>query len=312
MRLSKWRLKQLWMYPFMRTDVGASLYEWLTAVVLGTQSGMSRKWCHWFREHVVLCRRFGGVRFPGKRIWLFQPGWSLAPVIMSKMVTGQGPLVTEDRRRLATRYLAIAILEVAKVGQRLCASAGMDHGGTDPTSADLLQQLRRTSSADAALRLCEAEYHVGDLCTLEGIPSRSVDICFSMGRLEHFSPRDLDFLLAQMHRVLVPGGVGSHIVDHRDHYWHYDKSIHCFHHLTFSDKEWEALCRGRKSYRNRLLEPDYLRAFRQADFEVLAAVHDLHQEDAAGVDPRELWGPYAGLEGDDLRAAVSHFIVRSK
>jgi hypothetical protein len=43
---SKWRLKHLWMYPFMRTEAGADLYEWLTAVVLGTQSGMSAKWCY--------------------------------------------------------------------------------------------------------------------------------------------------------------------------------------------------------------------------------------------------------------------------
>ena len=35
MALSKWRLKQLWMYPFMRTRAGADLYEWLTAGVLG-------------------------------------------------------------------------------------------------------------------------------------------------------------------------------------------------------------------------------------------------------------------------------------
>ena len=53
MALSKWRLKQLWMYPFMRTQRGADLYDWLTAGVLGTQWAMSQKWCYWFREHTA-------------------------------------------------------------------------------------------------------------------------------------------------------------------------------------------------------------------------------------------------------------------
>jgi SAM-dependent methyltransferase len=305
MAFNKWRLKNLWMYPFMLTERGADLYEWLTANVLGTQSGMSRKWCYWFREHVVLCRRFGRANFPGSRIWLFQPGWSLAPVFMSKIATGQGPLITEDRRRLAARYLPIAIDEVTKVAIELCSLSRIDSG-----RADLLQQLREVSSADAALRLSNAEYWVGGLHELEELPSGSIDICMSMGRLEHFNPSDLDFLFKQMRRVLVPGGLGSHIVDHRDHYWHYDKSIHCFHHLTFSDMKWEVLCKGRKSYRNRLLEPDYVRKFEQGGFKVLAAVHDLHRKDAEGVDPKSLWGPYADLTPNDLQAAVSHLVVR--
>jgi SAM-dependent methyltransferase len=306
MALSKWRLKQLWMHPFMRTQAGANLYEWLTAGVLGTQRGMSRKWCYWFREHIVLLRRFGGAEFSGSRIWLFQPGWTLAPAFMTKIATGRGPLITEDRRRLAERYLPIAIEEVGKVAGRLCASAKADCSRTD-----LLEQLRQAKSAEQALRLCGAEYRVGDLRALEEIPRGSIDVCISMGRLEHFSPSDLDRLFAEMRRVLVPGGLGSHIVDHRDHYWHYDKSIHCFHHLTFSDSRWEAICKGQKSYRNRLLEPDYLRAFERSGFEVLAAIHDLHREDADQVDPKTLWGRYADLTREDLHAAVSHFVVRS-
>lgn len=306
MVVSKWRLKQLWMYPFMRTQKGADLYEWLTAIGLGTQRGMSRKWCYWFREHVVICRRFGRTRFPGSRIWLFQPGWSLAPALIAKMATGRGPLITEDRSRLAKRYLPIAVEEVAKVADQLRASAKA--GGVE---CNLLDRARLANTPNDALTLCDAEYRVANLRKLESIPSSSADVCFSMGRLEHFSPSDLESLFQQMHRILVPGGLGSHIVDHRDHYWHYDKSIHCFHHLTFSDERWEALCKGRKSYRNRLMEPDYVERFERNGFEVLAAIHDLHRSDAEGVDPRTFWGRYASLTQDDLHAAVSHFVVRS-
>jgi len=99
-------------------------------------------------------------------------------------------------------------------------------------------------------------------------------------------------------------------VDHRDHFWHYDKSIHCFHHLTYSDAEWDSVARGRHMFRNRLLEGDYARMFEEQGFEVLAAVHHLHRDDAQGVDPGSLWDRYSELSPEDLEAAVTHFVVR--
>ena len=131
-----------------------------------------------------------------------------------------------------------------------------------------------------------------------------------MGRLEHFDTEDLTFLMSQMFRILAPGGIASHIVDHRDHFWHYDKSIHCFHHLTYSDTEWASVAKGRHMYRNRLLEGDYARMFEEQGFEVLAAVHHLHRDDASGVDPGSLWGRYSELSPKELEAAVTHFVVR--
>lgn len=303
--MKRWRIKQLWMYPFTRSRLGEDLYEWLTAVVLGTQRGMSRKWCYWFREHLVLCRRFARIRIPGLRVWLYQPGWSLAPVVMSRIVTGIGPFVTEDRRRLARRYVALAVGEVAKVASRIGAAAGQPR----PNLA-LLDSLRSARSPNQVLEVCEARYHVGDLTDLEAFPPESADLCISMGRLEHYAESDLAYLFSQMRRVLAPGGVGSHIVDHRDHYWHFDKSLHCFHHLTYSDEEWAALARGRKLFRNRLLEADYVRLFERTGFDVLARVHQLHREDASTLDPGTLWGRYKALSKADLEAAVSHFVVR--
>jgi hypothetical protein len=304
MELARWRLKQLWMYPFVQTQAGSDVYEWLTAVVLGTQGGMSHKWCSWFKEHMVLCRDLGGAHVPGSRVWLFQPGWSLAPVFLSRIATGRGPLVTEDRSRLAGRYLPVAIEEACEVAEDLVASTQADR-----SRSALLEELRRAKSPREALRTCAAEYKVGGLDELAAIRDESADICVSMGRLEHLSEDDLRRLFREMHRALASGGVGTHIVDHRDHYWHYDKSIHCFHHLTYSEERWERRCGKGKGYRNRLLEPDYVRLFEEAGFEVLASRH-LHSRDAEQVDPTTLWGPYASLSRQDLEAVVSHFIVR--
>lgn len=303
--MKKWRRKHLMMYPFALTRFGENLYEWLTAVALGTQQGMSRKWCYWFREHVLLCRRYARVNFPDTRIWLFEPGWSLAPVVLSRMVTHGETLITEAQPKLAGRYIAPALAEVERAAEILCRSAGIT-----VDSGKFLNSLNKNMSPAQILQACRARYLHEDLDGFNTIPEGAVELCFSMGRLEHFTPEELDRLFAEMNRILVPAGIGSHIVDHRDHFWHYDKSIHCFNHLTFSDQEWSALVRGRHLFRNRLLEPDYIRLFQKNGFKVLAAVHKLHRSDAAGVDPRTLWGEYAKLTDLDLEAAVSHFIVQ--
>lgn len=305
MALHKWRLKHLSMSPFALSRYTEDLYERLTAVHLGTQEGMSRKWCYWFREHVVLSRRYGRIGFSGKRIWLFEPGWSLAPVILSRLITSKEILVTEDFPRLADRYVPIALEETGKVAPAITRSAA-----APAADLSLPDELEGETSAGRILDLCGAHYHVGGVRDLDRIDSGSCDICFSMGRLEHFDRDGLSSLLSQMRRILPPGGISSHIVDHRDHFWHFDKSIHCFHHLTFSDTRWNALARGRHVYRNRLLEKDYIRLFQDSGFEVLAAVHDLHRHDAEGIDPGTLWDRFAELGPEDLEAAVTHFVVR--
>ncbi len=303
--VNRWRMKRLMMVPFAHARAGENLYEWLTAVLLGTQKGMSRKWCYWFREHVVLSRRYGRLDFAEKRLWLFEPGWSLAPVILGRLITRGDILATEDHARLADRYVPYAVDEVGKVEAVLRRSTGAGSG-----DLSLLEELCEETSARQVLSACRARYHVGDLGSLARIEPGSTDVCFSMGRLEHFTPEDLTFLMSQMFRILSPGGISSHIVDHRDHFWHYDKSIHCFHHLIYSDAEWASIARGRHMFRNRLLEGDYARMFEEQGFEVLAAVHHLHREDAQGVDPGSLWGRYSELRPADLEAAVTHFVVR--
>ena len=135
-----------------------------------------------------------------------------------------------------------------------------------------------------------------------------------MGQLKHFRPTDLEFLFAQMRRVLVPGGLGSHVVDHRDHYWHYDKSIHCFHHLTFSDSRM-----GGRQQRTEGLQKPAARARLHPPVGTPRASRCWPRSTTCtgpgrrgGVEPEGLWGPYARLTTDDLRAAVSHFVVRSR
>ena len=84
-----------------------------------------------------------------------------------------------------------------------------------------------------ALRWCE---HAADAVEAVGgrlyqqiapaaipLASGSIDLCHSGGTLEHYPPEELAAFLSECFRILRPGGVASHVFDHRDHLHHADR-----------------------------------------------------------------------------------------
>lgn len=292
------------MYPFMLTEAGQDLYEDLTAKILGTQTGMSRKWCRWFREHVILLKRHGKVSFVGKRILLFQPGWSLAPAILSNFITDQSVVVIEDRRRTSSRYLQTAIRESLSVLPHLMRTCN--------TALDTykLSKLKVCKTVEQLTEDFQIHYLIDRKLTLQSVEDSSIDLLLSMGRLEHLSPIVLNRVSNQFNRIIRQGGFGSHIVDHRDHLSYFDPKRHVFYHLTLDDCTWERQSKGRQRFRNRLLGSDYGPIFNKTGFEVVANIHSHHRNDANGVDPKSFYGKFKNISQSDLEAAVSHFILR--
>src|SRR2546421_412739 len=69
----------------------------------------------------------------------------------------------------------------------------------------------------------------------------SVDLCHSGGALEHYPPDALRAFLAECFRILRPGGVASHVFDHRDHLHHADRRWPFLAHLALPDAMYELL-----------------------------------------------------------------------
>lgn len=70
------------------------------------------------------------------------------------------------------------------------------------------------------------------ITTLKEVAAGSVHIVLSHSVLEHV--RDPSSTLAELDRVLAPGGIMLHAVDYRDHFFKYP-----FHFLLFSRRVWE-------------------------------------------------------------------------
>ncbi len=297
------RAKWLLLRAFGATQPGCRLYWWLTAGLLGTRRNMPAKWCQWFREHVVLARRYAGLAMHDPNLWVVGPDFTVAPALLCRLLSDGDILLTDRWRRLRHQYTPLALRAIRKRFPDMARWIQRD--------GDRLAVLPspRTARSREVLDRIGARYRAPLDGAIAEAPSASVDLCVSMGALEHYPPTALRTLVAEMARVVRPGGAVSHIVDHRDHLWHVAPSGDCFHHLRCPDDWWHRIERNPLLYTNRLLRSDYLTVLTDAEFEVRYAGYGLHVPDTANVRRDLLWGRYREATAEDLRAAVSHFVA---
>jgi SAM-dependent methyltransferase len=108
-----------------------------------------------------------------------------------------------------------------------------------------------------------------------GLAPASIDACTTTSVLEHIAPDDLISILAELRRILIPGGVCSFAIDYHDHFAGADSSIDGLHFLRYTDDEWKKW-NSNLQFQNRLRHDDYVELFRSAGFEltVIDAVVD--------------------------------------
>ena len=96
-------------------------------------------------------------------------------------------------------------------------------------------------------------------------PDQSFDFLFSIAALEHVRRRDLGSALAEMHRVLRPGGLTSHRVDTCDHYQRHTPNPLDF--LRYPAWLYDLMYSNRESFSNRYRLSDFVRLFTAAGFQ---------------------------------------------
>ena len=97
---------------------------------------------------------------------------------------------------------------------------------------------------------------------------QSMDLIISTATLEHIPRNDILAILKESHRLLKPNGIFSSVIDYKDHWSYFDKSITPYNYLKYSKVEWEKY-NPSLHYQNRLRHRDYLSMFEQAGFEIL-------------------------------------------
>jgi SAM-dependent methyltransferase len=143
----------------------------------------------------------------------------------------------------------------------------------------------------------------GDIIPL---PTSSIDLIVSWSTLEHVRNGSIGTLLAELRRVLRPGGGMAHWIDIRDHFritGFLTAEGDWLRALRYSDTEYEQMFSKRPVYVNRLRSSEWHEKFQNAGFEIRGwNEHRLPLPadfDRSTIDPR-----WRNLSDDELEVSV--------
>ena len=225
---------------------GPRLYRWITREIVGTQAThvdkLSRVWPGYVRSW-----RDQGITLEGASLWIHEGGWTPFPFVAGWLLTGRGVTVTNVEGRVLDRHCARAVSGALRTE--------FDDGLVPEQRRLAAEPLCRARRVDEIVaRTAGTLAQPADAGRLP-LASASLDLCHSGGALEHYTPEQLAAFLAECRRVLRPGAVASHVVDHRDHWHHADRRWPFLAHLALSDGLYQRLCGHTLGYHNRRRRP---------------------------------------------------------
>lgn len=301
------------LFALGRLPGGSHFYRTMTRRYMGTQAThvgkLQRVWPAYVKVWTERC----GLKLEGLDIWSFEGGWTPYPALASFLLTGKGGVTTNFDARVQQRYVAHAVegalaLAVEGVTVPIERRERVVSQGTAPDIASLYQAI--------GARLEEGIHP--DALQLEDC---SMDLCHSGGVLEHFRPDELRAFLKEAYRILRPGGVMSHVFDHRDHLHHADRKRPFLAHLGYSPRAYNLLFGHPLGYHSRLLPHQVVEMLGEAGFEQIAIRRMIlpersyvEGEDALrgkqGIDRCHLHRTFKDATDADLRTAAAHYLFR--
>jgi SAM-dependent methyltransferase len=175
------------------------------------------------------------------------PGDSLASGVAARAL-GADRSILIDAGDFASRELAL-YREVASYLSTL--------GYADPLGLGAMAEM------DSVLRTCAISYLTDGLRSLAGVPSESIDFCFSNAVMEHIPAAEFAAFASELRRVLKVGGVCVHRVDFQDHLGG------GLNNLRFSKRVWEGRLFAKSGfYTNRIRLSAMRSMFEAAGFRV--------------------------------------------
>jgi len=135
-----------------------------------------------------------------------------------------------------------------------------------------------------------------------------VDAIISHTVLEHIPRQVIKTLMHDARRVLRPGGVISHGIDHSDHRAIVDQRLSQIDFLRYSDRMWKLFCVAPQDYTNRLRHSEYVAMFKEAGFEIMfeSAYPDATCREAS----IPLAVRFQSMDLDDLATLWSVIVIR--
>lgn len=172
-------------------------------------------------------------------------------------------------------------------------------------ASDLIGKILAVDNFTDLYALLDFEYVVAPDGSLKQFSDQSFNLVISAGVLEHVNRGAVPTLIAEMSRVLKPGGWAVHSIDTSDHLSHYDLSASRKKYLSYPEWTWKAFLENEVQYINRLQRSDWLAMFSEHKFTVA-------EEDSRRIDISDLRiaPPYAHIDRSDLACTVLKVALR--
>lgn len=228
-------------------------------------------------DHLTAFTEHGpGRPLAAARFYEFGAGWDLA-IQLAYWTLGVDRQTIVDLR---------PNLRLELVNATLCRIRALDRDARDPGP----DPVRSPAELEARFGIT---YLAPRDARSSGLETGSVDFVSSTNTLEHVPHGDLVPLLRECNRLLAPDGVVSFRIDLRDHFAYFDRSLTFQHFLRYSDRTWR-LVNSSLFFQNRLRRPDYLDAFAESGFEIVAEkAHRPHPDKLAGLELDERFKAYS-------------------
>jgi hypothetical protein len=228
----------------------------------------------------------------------------MAAGLAMAMATDAPGLLTDRWDRLCDRY--------CETSRRVLREKGPDLGRLSDAPEDRVEwALAQTAGQRAVPALAAIGMtYVRDHSTVDQADWHGrIGCVFSGGALEHYTPQELEQEVARMAAVLRRGGVMSHVVDHRDHRWHADKTIAPLAHLMLEDDEYDRRFGNPLEYHNRWLRSRYLELLSRHGFDVESEALRTYEADMPPLDRSRLAARLRDADEQDLSTLVTHFVA---
>ncbi len=292
---------------------GPSLYRHVAWELLGSQGSHVDKLARVVPGYVRAWRRLCGLPVEGGRLWVHDAGGTPFWALAGHLLTGQPVALTNERAGILSRHLPRAVQGV------LAMDLPRWSGSAERRAT--ISACRWLDDVDEALARLGATQHRDVEPGAIPLDDGSVDIAQTGGALEHLEPAQLRAFLAECHRVLRPGGIASHVLDHRDHLHHVDRSLPFLAQLGLREPAYRLLRGHPLGYHNRLAPDEVASLFEAAGFEPIALrrlvipargyVDDSVAALAEPGLPRWLLARrFRDISALDLRTAACHYLYR--
>jgi len=301
-----WKVKSLVRQVFTALPGGHRLYRWTTARVLGMQAGMAHKWFRVFPAHLSVMEKYFGEGARDVSMWCFNCGATPAPAYAMALTTDLPGLLTDQDDRMTGRYLAVSRQLLAEKGPGM---ATRTHAPPDRL-ASLLAKAPASGDAVAVMAGMGMTYSNNHRHALEAPWRGNIGLMFTAGTMEHYTPEQLEEWIDMVGQAMRPDGVLSHVMDHRDHRWHADKSISPLLQYTLDEEEFRKVMGNTLDYHNRWFMSDWVRFFERHGYEVETITVIPNTPDLVQTARSELAPAYRTVPDADLHSLVTHFIAR--